>query len=102
MFDTYFKQCTTRSEVRKRRNSLAKQLHPDLGGNEEEMKILNAECERRLQEITENEPQNGTITVESRWYTRAFSYANFTPISRKVAIRYDTFKFSIIAKKFSK
>jgi hypothetical protein len=66
MFDTYFKQCTTRSEVRKRRNSLAKQLHPDLGGNEEEMKILNAECERRLQEITENEPQNGTITVESK------------------------------------
>lgn len=64
MFEMDFKKCTTRSEVRKMRNTLAKQLHPDLGGNEEKMKILNAEYERRLQEVTENEPKNGAITVE--------------------------------------
>lgn len=42
----YFKNIKDLSELKKRYKHLALQLHPDVGGNEEDMQLLNAEFEQ--------------------------------------------------------
>ena len=49
---TYFKDCKTAEELKKAYRTWAKKLHPDLGGNAEEFKVMQAEYER-LWETTE-------------------------------------------------
>ena len=39
----YFQNCKTAEELKKKYRDLAKQLHPDAGGNEEEFKSMQAE-----------------------------------------------------------
>jgi len=44
----YFKDCITESEIKRRFRELCKLHHPDLGGDEETMKAVNAAYEQCL------------------------------------------------------
>lgn len=45
----YFEKCISVNDVKKRYKNLAKRLHPDLGGSDEQMKALNAQYEKCLE-----------------------------------------------------
>ena len=64
---TYFKDCKTAEELKKAYRTWAKKLHPDLGGNAEEFKVMQAEYERlweRLKNVHQN-AQGETYTKET-------------------------------------
>ena len=42
----YFTNCKTAEELKKAYRTWAKKLHPDLGGNAEEFKVMQAEYEK--------------------------------------------------------
>ena len=63
----YFNTCNTAEELKKEYRKLAKQLHPDLGGNEEEFKVMQNEFEKmweRLKNIHTNS-EGETYTKET-------------------------------------
>ena len=63
---TYFKNCKTAEELKKAYREWAKRLHPDLGGNAEEFKVMQAEYERlweRLKNVHQN-AQGETYTAK--------------------------------------
>lgn len=66
MTEPYFQDCTSEKEVHKRYRDCAKKVHPDIGGNEEEMKRLNDERSAALKRISAKKTENcdGAITVE--------------------------------------
>ena len=45
---TFFQNCFSESEIKARYRELCKQYHPDLGGSEEMMKLVNLDYEERL------------------------------------------------------
>lgn len=64
---TYFKDCKTAEELKKAYRTWAKKLHPDLGGNAEEFKVMQNEYEKlweRLKNIHTNS-QGETYTRET-------------------------------------
>lgn len=64
---SYFKDCKTAEELKKAYRTWAKKLHPDLGGNAEEFKVMQAEYERlwgRLKNVHQN-AQGETYTKET-------------------------------------
>lgn len=66
MTEPYFQYCTSEKEVHKRYRDCAKKVHPDIGGNEEEMKRLNDEYSAALKRISAKKTENydGAIIVE--------------------------------------
>ena len=58
MFKLDFLHCTSEAEVRKIYRTYAKKFHPDLGGNEEEMKRLNNEFKTTLKRISAEKPES--------------------------------------------
>ena len=47
----YFTNCKTAEELRKEFHRLAKELHPDNGGNAEDFKAMKAEFEKALETV---------------------------------------------------
>ena len=47
----YFTNCKTAEELRKEFHKLAKQLHPDNGGNAEDFKAMKAEFEKAWETV---------------------------------------------------
>ena len=47
----YFNNCKTAEELKKEYRKLAKQLHPDLGGNAEEFKLMQNEYEKMWERL---------------------------------------------------
>lgn len=66
----YFQHCKTENEVRKTYRTLAKKLHPDLGGDEEKMKILTTEYKEALKTLHSMESKSWNVIelVKSRLY----------------------------------
>lgn len=64
----YFQHCKTENEVRKTYRTLAKKLHPDLGGDEEKMKILTTEYKEALKTLRSMESKSWNVIelVKSR------------------------------------
>ncbi len=63
----YFTDCKTAEELKKAYRTWAKKLHPDLGGNAEEFKVMQAEYEKlweRLKNVHQN-AQGETYTKET-------------------------------------
>ena len=63
----FFTDCKTAEELKKAYRTWAKKLHPDLGGNAEEFKVMQAEYERlweRLKNVHQN-AQGETYTKET-------------------------------------
>ena len=63
----YFTDCKTAEELKKAYRAWAKKLHPDLGGNAEEFKVMQAEYEKlweRLKNVHQN-VQGETYTKET-------------------------------------
>ena len=48
---TYFENCKTAEELRKEFHRLAKELHPDNGGNAEDFKAMKAEFEKAWETV---------------------------------------------------
>ena len=61
----YFKDCKTAEELKKAYRTWAKKLHPDLGGNAEEFKVMQAEYERMWELL-----KNVHKTAEGETYTK--------------------------------
>lgn len=57
----YFQHCKTENEVRKTYRTLAKKLHPDLGGDEEKMKILTTEYKEALKTLHSMESKSWNV-----------------------------------------
>ena len=60
----YFHNCKTAEELKKAYRTWAKKLHPDLGGNAEEFKVMQAEYERMWERL-----KNVHKTAEGKTYT---------------------------------
>ena len=63
----FFTDCKTAEELKKAYRAWAKKLHPDLGGNAEEFKVMQAEYEKlweRLKIVNQN-AQGETYTKET-------------------------------------
>ena len=60
----YFVDCKTAEELKKAYRAWAKKLHPDLGGNAEEFKVMQAEYERMWERL-----KNVHKTAEGKTYT---------------------------------
>jgi len=60
----YFIDCKTAEELKKAYRAWAKKLHPDLGGNAEEFKVMQAEYERMWERL-----KNVHKTAEGKTYT---------------------------------
>ena len=60
----YFIDCKTAEELKKAYRTWAKKLHPDLGGNAEEFKVMQAEYERMWERL-----KNVHKTAEGKTYT---------------------------------
>ena len=60
----YFIDCKTAEELKKTYRAWAKKLHPDLGGNAEEFKVMQAEYERMWERL-----KNVHKTAEGKTYT---------------------------------
>lgn len=60
----YFADCKTAEELKKAYRAWAKKLHPDLGGNAEEFKVMQAEYERMWERL-----KNVHKTAEGKTYT---------------------------------
>ena len=60
----YFSDCKTAEELKKAYRTWAKKLHPDLGGNAEEFKVMQAEYERLWERL-----KNIHKTSEGKTYT---------------------------------
>ena len=63
----YFTDCKTAEELKKAYRAWAKKLHPDLGGNAEEFKVMQAEYKKlweRLKNVHQN-AQGETYTKET-------------------------------------
>lgn len=56
----YLNHCKTLEELKKEYRRLTKKLHPDCGGSDEEMKVLNAEFEAMYDKLS-----NGKQTTET-------------------------------------
>lgn len=52
----WFENCETIEECREEYKKLAKQLHPDIGGNKEDFQRLGEEYEKKLRELQEEHP----------------------------------------------
>ena len=61
---SYFTNCKTAEELKKAYRTWAKKLHPDLGGNAEEFKVMQAEYERMWERL-----KNVHKTAEGKTYT---------------------------------
>lgn len=61
----YFNNCKTAEELKKSYRKYAKQLHPDLGGNEEEFKVMQNEFEKIWEQL-----KNIHINSEGKTYTK--------------------------------
>jgi hypothetical protein len=60
----YFKECKTIEEVKTRYKTLAKQFHPDLGGNTALMQALNSEYALACSQILKGEDLSAEDTAE--------------------------------------
>lgn len=60
----YFTDCKTAEELKKAYRTWAKKLHPDLGGNAEEFKVMQAEYERMWERL-----KNVHKTAKGKTYT---------------------------------
>lgn len=60
----YFNGCDTPEEMKERYRVLAKQFHPDRGGNAEDFRELKAQYEKRLQELAAKASAAGDL---ERW-----------------------------------
>ena len=70
----YFKNCHTAEELKKEYRKLAMKLHPDIGGDGEEFKAMQAEFEK-LWERLKNVHQN----AKGETYTKTSDTTTETP-----------------------
>ncbi len=54
----YFTDCKTAEELKKAYRTWAKKLHPDLGGNAEEFKVMQAEYEKLWERLKKGNNRN--------------------------------------------
>lgn len=65
----FFDDCTTLDALKKCYKAAAMKYHPDRGGDEETMKAINAEYERRFEELKNS--QNTQAAADATGETRA-------------------------------
>lgn len=61
----YFENIKNLEELRKEYKKLVKKNHPDMGGSEEEMKIINVEYEKAPSENQKVGRKNGGVNREN-------------------------------------
>ena len=83
MTTTYFDGYTTVDEIKTRYRELTKQHHPDLGGDEETMKAINAELETALASAMNGHYAEWRKENEDREHA-GFSAAVFADILRQI------------------
>ena len=85
----YFENIKNLEELRKEYKKLVKKNHPDMGGSEEEMKIINVEYEKALKDL------ENADTTENAWKYDATKDELFRDALNKV-INLEDIKIEII------